>query len=227
MDVQSSRDQLFYAVNTIPDVNTNVDLRYGLVQRVIDGLVPLLRPYTWAEGEAASAYTFDSLTPDPAASGGAFLSLDTPLNPPRTAPLDNGTDTNGYTATYRVPVNAPGRYTLWLAGTPLDGKAASPFTFRVDDGLPRSVDSAPSEGGLYAGQFVWSSLGDVTLTRGPHTLTLNVTAPRPSDGRWHLSVDALCLSRVPFHPDGTRLPRIDQPAPPPVEDTHKKGKRRR
>ena len=52
------------------------------------------------------------------------------------------------------------------------------------------------------------------------TLTITVSGPRPLDNRYTLAIDAFCLSRVPFHPDGTNLPAID--FQPPADDKKKK-----
>ena len=75
---------------------------------------------------------------------------------------------------------------------------------------------------MYAGKFVWSQLGDVTLSHGPHTLTITLTGPRDRDHRYALAIDTFCLSRVPFHPNGTQMPAIDLLPPPVALD--KKGK---
>ena len=81
----------------------------------------------------------------------------------------------------------------------------------MDDGAPSTTRDAPTEGGAYAGKFVWSGLGDATLTRGPHTLTIAVTGRRAQDKRYALALDAFCLTRAPFHPDGPRQPPLDIP----------------
>ena len=75
---------------------------------------------------------------------------------------------------------------------------------------------------MYAGKFLWSHLGDATLSHGRHTLTITVTGPRARDGRYALAIDAFCLSRVPFHPNGTQLPAIEL-LPPPVLNRTKRA----
>lgn len=211
ISIQPYKDQYFYATNSIPDVASNADIRYSLLQRVLANLTEALRPYTWVEAENASQYTFDSLTPDPKASGGAFLSLDTTLDPP----VQASSTASRYQAQYRFTVNAPGRYALWASTGPLGARTSSPFTWKVDDAPPNSLGTARSEGGLYAGRFQWADLGTATLARGPHTLTLTVTGRRPADGRYVLALDALCITRAPFTPDGPHQPPIDIPLPTP------------
>ena len=208
--------QLFHVRNDIATTPQASDLRYNSFARLIDALTQILQPFVWLEGESASSYTFDSLVSDPEASGGSFLSLDTD-RPPPTSTGDSG---GGYQAVYDFSVNATGSYALWVAAGSLS--ASSPFTYTLDDGGANSSEDARPEGGLYGGKFVWSQLGTVSLTRGRHTLTINVTGPRSSDNRYVLSLDAFCLSRVPFHPNGTEKPAIAL-LPPPVErDKHGK-----
>ncbi len=201
--------QLFQIRNSIPTTPEASDLRYNAFARFIGNLSQVLQPFVWLEGESASSYTFDSPVSDSEASGGSFLSLDTDRPPP----VSTGDGGAGYEAVYRFSVGAAGAYDLWAATSPLPG--SSPFTYTLDDGGANTVFDARPEGGIYAGKFVWSQLGTVSLPRGRHTLTLSITGPRRRDNRYALSVDALCLSRVPFHPSGTEIPSIEL-LPPPV-----------
>ncbi len=215
--VQPYHDQYFYATNFIPDTAGNADIRYSLLQRVLANLTEALRPYTWIEAESASQYTFDSLVPDPKASGGAFLSLDTTLDPPAGAV----SAAPGYQARYQFSVNAAGRYAIWAAANPMGTQTSSPFTWKVDDAPASDTQAVRPAGDVYAGRFQWATLGAATLARGPHTLTLTVTKRRPSDGRYVLAVDALCVTRAAFAPDGPRQPPIDIPPPAPADKARK------
>ena len=211
INTQAYKDQYFYATNSIPDTAGNADIRYSLLQHVLANLTEALRPYTWIEAESASRYSFDSLSPDPKASGGAFLSLDTTLDPPQEA----SSAASRYQAQYQFSVNAPGRYALWAAAGPLGTGTSSPFTWKIDDALPNDMGAAQAGGTAYAGRFQWTNLGAATLARGPHTLTVTVTGRRPSDGRYVLALDAFCVTRAAFAPDGPRQPPIDIPPPAP------------
>ena len=215
---QLYEDRLFGVHNTIADTPQNADLRYNAMVRILNSLSSALQPFVWIEAERATTYTFDSLVSDSEASGGSYMALDTTRRPPATTGEDAG-----YRASYKFPVNASGTYALWIAATPVP--SSSPLTYTLDDGAANPVQDVPTEGGIYAGQFLWSHIGDVTLARGPHTLTLTVADPRP-DGRYVLSVDALCLSRAPFHPNGTEIPTIDF-QPPPTEEKDKKKKKKK
>ena len=208
--------QLFQIRNSIPTTAQASDLRYNAFARFIGNISSALQPFVWLEGESASSYTFDSLVSDSEASGGSYLALDTD-RPPPVAAGEGGT---GYEAVYQFTVGTAGSYDFWTATSPLN--QSSPFTYTLDDGGANTAFDARPEGGVYAGKFIWNQLGTVSLARGRHTLTLSVTGPRRSDGRYALSVDALCLSRVPFHPDGTEVPAIDFLPPPVLRD--KKGK---
>ncbi|BDI31143.1 hypothetical protein CCAX7_31940 [Capsulimonas corticalis] len=207
---QRYEDSLFYANNSIADNPGSDDLRYSLVTRLISQLTESLRPYAWIEGEAASDFTFDSLAASKNASGGSYLSLDTDRDSQHGTAVDSG-----YHATYNFSVNAPGRYTIWLAGSPLDSSTASPFTYSVDGAAVQDTHDVPAEGPSYGGGFVWTNLGETTLDAKRHTLTIDVTG-RSKDNRYRLDIDALCLSRVEFHPNGLTPPPIDQTTPPPA-----------
>ncbi|MBV9850791.1 MAG: hypothetical protein JO250_14045 [Armatimonadetes bacterium] len=207
IDVELLRQQFFHTENATHDTPADAPVRYQSFRQIVDGLTLALRPYVWQEGEDTSENTFDAVTPDPEASGGAYLSLDTDRAPP---PL-SADSPGAYRAVYKFPVSAPGLYTLWMAGTPPGTPAASPFTYQIDEGTPSGTRDAPSEGGAYAGKFVWSQLGDAKLARGPHTLTITVTGRRALDKHYALALDAFCITRAPFHPDGTRQPPIDIP----------------
>ena len=208
--------QLFQIRNTIPTTPEASDLRYNAFARFIGNLSSVLQPFVWLEGESASSYTFDSQVSDSEASGGSYLALDTD-RPPTVSSGDGG---SGYQAVYSFTVGTAGPYEFWTATGPLS--SSSPFTYTLDDGGANTAQDARSEGGLYAGKFVWNQLSTLSLSRGRHTLTLSVTGPRRSDGRYALAVDALCLSRVPFHPNGTQIPSIDILPPPVLRD--KNGK---
>jgi len=219
LDVEVYSERLFQIRNTIPDTDRDADLRYNQFARLVGDMTRSLQPFLWIEGEAASSYTFDSLVSDSEASGGSYLTLDTSLPPPSST----GDAQSGYRAEYKFRAGASGSYALWVAGTP--PADASPYTFTLD-GAANPAQNAP-EGGLYAGGFVWNHAGDLTLTRGQHTLTLALSGPRPRDGRYVLSVDALCLSRVPFQPNGTQIPAIELLPPVAAQDRPAKRKRGR
>ena len=212
------QERLFHARSSIPDVAEDADLRYNALAHVIDELTQILQPYVWLEAEGAQTYTFDSLVSDSEASGGSYLALDTDRPPP------TGGEAGGYHADYRFSVNGSGTYAVWAAATPIS--ASSPFTYTLDDGGENVVQDVETEGSPYAGRFTWSHLGDVTLGRGPHTLTIRATGPRVRDNRYVLSLDAFCLSRVPFHPSGTQQPAIEL-LPPPDEAPSNGSKRKK
>lgn len=207
--------RLFQIRNSIPTRAKDADLRYNAFARLVADMTQTLQPFVWLEAESASSYTFDSLISDSEASGGSYLSLDTDRLPPSSTG-----EAGGYQAEYTFTANAAGSFALWMAGSP--ARDSSPLTYTVDGGGANPVEDAPTEGDLYAGKFLWRRLGDVTLSRGKHTLTVTVAGPRQRDGRYALAIDAFCLSRVPFHPNGTQLPAIEL-LPPPVE-VDKKGR---
>jgi hypothetical protein len=204
-------DRLFQIRNTIPTTARDSDLRYNAFAHLVADMTQTLQPFFWLEGEEASSHTFDALISDSEASGGSYLSLDTGRQP-----QSSTGDAGGYRAEYTFSANSAGSYALWMAGSP--PRDSAPFTYTLDGGGANPAEDAPTEGDLYAGKFLWRRLGDVSLSRGRHTLTVTVTGPR--DGRYTLAIDAFCLSRVPFHPNGTQFPAIEL-LPPPVEKDKK------
>jgi hypothetical protein len=220
VDIQSEDQYLFLAENQTHNTVTADDpIRYESFERIVKRLTALLQPYTWVEGESSSDTTFTSIAPDADASNGAYLSLDTDQDPLTDA------QTGGYQASYTFYVTGPGVYTLWVAATP-PGGTASPFTWSVDDGPASQADDAQTQGGQYAGKFVWRDLGGLPLHLGKHTLTISVTGRRTQDQRYVLGLDAFCISRVPFAPDGATQPSVDSWLPPDTSnDKDSKGEK--
>lgn len=203
--IQQYKDELYYAKNSPGLSDDDVQLKFNRYLRLIDALSDFLRPYAWIEGENSSRNSFDALVPNADASGGVYLSLDNPKDPPL---LDSGAG-RGYSAGYTFTVNAPGRYAVWLAGSRLDDDSASTFTYAVDDGPSELVRDVPSTGVPY-GLFSWSDIGEVTLDHaGKHSITIVVNGRRKSDSQYHLMIDTLCVSSVVFNPDGPTPPDID------------------
>jgi len=192
----SYKTRLFYAMNKLDDKADTSGLRLTLLSNLVNSMLRDLQPFTRFEGEATSNHTFDSLATDPQASGGAYLSLDDANDPPL---LPSGSG-HGYQASYKFSVNTPGRYTLWLGGSPLNSDQTSPFSYRVDGGAYHEIRSIAPDGEPYGGHFVWSNLGNLTLKPGNHTLEILVQEKRRADGHYTLAVDALCLTRGDFKP---------------------------
>jgi hypothetical protein len=211
--VQQFKDQLFYAENSPAVTGDDETVKFSLFESIIGALTNMLCPYAWIEGEGASRSTFDSLVANPDASEGAYLSLDTEAEPPS---LDDGSG-RGYTALYHFTVNSLGKYTLWMSGSDLNSPDTSPFTYSIDGRAPVPVHGLPSDSAPYGGMFYWTNLGDVGIERGgSHTLTIVVSDRRRSDDHFALMVDAFCITRVPFKPNGVSHPPIAPVAAPPA-----------
>lgn len=205
IDVQHYQEQYEYSIKSGPTTSDEVDLQYTDLLRVQDALSDYLRPYAWIEGEDANPDTFDAIVPDSGSSGGGYLSLDTDRLPPRDRPGRPG----GYLADYTFTANAAGHYEVWMAGSPLDTEAVSPFSVTIDATPAIVVRGIAGTGPTYGTGFVWTDLGQVTLEAGTHKLEVLVTGPRPADDRYALDIDALLVTRAPFTPDGINRPPID------------------
>ncbi len=219
VDIQSEDNYLFLAENETHKLAADDPIRYSDFQQIVSRLTLLLQPFTWVEAESSADTTFSSVAPDTDASNGAYLSLDTDSDPP------SDDAAGGYHASYTFSVNGPGDYALWAAATP-PGSGASPFTWSVDDGPASDAEDDQTSGGPYAGKFAWRDLGDVPLRGGRHTLTIAVTGRRLEDQRYVLGLDAFCVTRVPFSPDGPTQPSVDSWLPPATpDDKDKKHKK--
>ena len=192
-------NQLFYAENHFDDKPSDLPIKYDLLRNIVRNLEATISPYVWIEGEAAKPTNFTSISNNPIASNGATLTLDTDAEPDVSA--------DGYYAQYSFGTNSAGRYELWLAGTPLDGQKNSPLIYRVNESVPSEVTG--QEGvSPYGGKFIWTKLGMVDLKLGQNVLTFRIARRAKSDNRYRMTIDAVCLSRVPFAPAGTQRPVI-------------------
>jgi hypothetical protein len=163
----------------------------------VNGILQVLQPYTWLEAERAGIHTFSEAPGAPAASGEAFLALNTDARP----------GNSGYGAEYKFNAPSNDTYTLWIACTP-PGPNTSPFVWLIDNGQARSSAEATTAGSPYmSNQFVWMNLGRVQLDKGPHTLTLRVVEQAQA-GRYALALDALMFTRGIFSPNGIARPTI-------------------
>ena len=213
MDVDQQR--LYYIKNEVmeQDSATSEKIAYPLVVSLTQDMENELNPNAWVEGEDASQQSFGTVVASHSTSGGAFLWQDT-ANPPSTdAP---------YEATYTLNVGAPGDYTVWAAiapGPPGTG-TTSPLSFSLDSGTQYDVGQAESQGMPYgsvldaatatkSGSFCWYRLGVLTLTSGPHAINFFLTGPAPTTHRFTMGIDAICLSRGSFHPDGPNKPLVN------------------
>jgi hypothetical protein len=165
------------------------------------------------EGEAASQQSFGTVVASPSASAGAFLWQDTE-NPP----ADSDTP---YQASYTLNVGAPGDYTVWasIAPGPPGSDNTSPMAYSVDSGTQYDVELPESSGQSYGsvldaatathvGSFCWYKIGALSLTPGVHSINLTITGPAKASHRYTMGIDALCLTRGTFVPNGTQPPRM-------------------
>jgi len=102
---------------------------------------------------------------------------------------------------YSLIVGEEGSYGLWMGGTPpgpggeLYPSYASPFSLRIDGGEPRiihreDVDVVEN----YSTTGYWYLIRQpIALTKGAHTLRVEVAERRRYDSRYYFSIDALFL----------------------------------
>jgi hypothetical protein len=187
---------------------------FAMAATALDGIISVMQPYTWLEAERAESHTFSEVTSNAAASGSAFLSLNTESKP----------GSSGYGATYKFNVPADDSYTLWISCTP-PGPQASPFVWIVDNSGQHFSTEGSSVGSNYlSNQFAWMNLGRVVLRKGAHTLTLRVTDQAPGLGRFAFAADAVLFTRGAFVPNGISQPTLLSPADINVTDAANKAR---
>jgi hypothetical protein len=175
---------------------------FAMAATALDGIIAVMQPYTWLEAERAESHTFSEVTSNAAASGSAYLTLNTDSKP----------GSSGYGATYRFNVPADDSYTLWISCTP-PGPQSSPFVWIVDNAGQHFSTEGSSIGSNYlSNQFAWMNLGRVTMKKGAHMLTLRVTDQAPGLGRYAFAADAFLITRGAFVPNGISQPTLLTPA---------------
>lgn len=172
------------------------DIAFGLAEGAVSQMLSEVKPYIWIEGEQANSQTFGEVVDDPAASGGAYLRLDT----------DRAPTEEGYATQYLFNINRSDIYNIWVACTP-PGPDTSPFVWLVDTGQPSLPESNAPTGFFYLeNRFAWQKIGEAQLNPGQHSLTIRVT--QPANGRYRLDIDAILITDHPFTPDGVLKPVV-------------------
>lgn len=178
---------------------------YGFARGTLESLILSVAPYIWIEGENPfeKLHTFNEIASHVEASGGEYLRLNTPFDPPRF----------GYGTRYQFDVPQDGRYTVWLAGS-LPGPGTSPIRWRVNNEPEMKPVNLTPQGETYLnGYFGWIQLGTVTLKRGAQQkLSIYAIDRAASPADYVFSIDAICLTMQPFDPHGTQKPLPVDPA---------------
>jgi hypothetical protein len=187
---------------------------YSLARPGLDELTALVQPYIWIEGESTKIQTFTDVAPNAEASSGAYLRLDTGVQPGRL----------GYGARYYFDVPADGEYNVWLAGT-LPGPYTSPIRWKVNSDPERDPQNVvPPQTAYVSDRFGWTLLGTVHLAKGQsEAIGILVTDRARATGHYLFAIDALLLTTKQFHPNATVRPLPVEIAPgksAPVKKAH-------
>ena len=214
MDVDEQR--FYYIKNEVLGNNDEAHQQtaYPLLVALNSDMKRELDTNAWVEGESASQQTFGTVVASSGASGGAYLWQDTDRDPVIIS--------NPYEATYTLNVGAPGEYTVWASvapGPPGTG-STSPLSYSLDTGTRYDVSQPDASGDPYgsvldaatethAGNFRWYRIGSLSLTPGVHSLNFYITGKAPATKRYTLGIDAICLARGSFVPNGAQKPEVD------------------
>ncbi|MEI6914011.1 MAG: hypothetical protein WCL39_02650, partial [Armatimonadota bacterium] len=174
-------------------------------------------PYIWVEAEDRidSNFNYSRLGGIPGLGGGAFLGLETAVEPP--------SDT-GWFAQYRIDVPKGGAYQMWVRENYMG--YSSPSSWRIDDGewmqaSAQLLAEDPQVVTLYNAVedtrqiFAWYHYGAAKLSEGRHTITLRVDKKRgkglavtmADDRQYAKLVDCFLLTQGGFTPSGNSKPR--------------------
>ena len=142
-------------------------------------------PMIWLEGDRASPNSFNGVARSSQCNDGTYLWLNSADDPPPDKP---------YSASWTFAVTVPGSYEMWLGGTPPGEDFCSPVTW-LFDGHPLHVERRAPGGTLYLPIFHWTSMGEIGLALGRHTLSLTVTGRRiEPDNCYVFAVDAITFT---------------------------------
>lgn len=189
-DVEAFR-QLSTTVNQDPS-----GAYFGMRAR-LERLRRSLAPMVWMEGETSRTNTFSEIISDPAASGGAALSLST-----RVLPMSGH-----FSAQYTVNPRFTGQQEIW-ASVRGSSEAIRSLRAWVDDAELEPVQPVPL--GIYGTGFGWVNLGAVNLN--PRPMNLQIRVPAPIAGP--ISLDAIVVTPADYRPSGPFLnwnPPVPQP----------------
>jgi hypothetical protein len=162
------------------------------------------KDFIWLEGEsatekdvAAHPWWYDQVKKD-VLSGGEWL--------------HHFSDKKPGSASFTFEVKTAGKYVFWLRANPL----ASELRWSVDEAGEQLVDFTETRGhqNIAADEkpdlrfLAWVRVGELALREGKHTLKLRFT----SKNQHHGGLDCLCLTQVPFIPNGVLKPDAMQAA---------------
>jgi hypothetical protein len=168
--------------------------------------------FIWIEGENTSAVepagakvTLEQ-GPVNVLSGGKWMKANIDAGS-----VDAAIPASGIILSYAANVSSGASYDLWMhIGFEL---VRSPFDWRIDQGAWQTVKPTDytidlQEIGVWA-PVAWIDLGKQNLTAGNHTVQIHLSKLKDKDGQYQrilFSLDCLCLSAQPFHPDGVIKP---------------------
>ncbi len=168
----------------------------------------LAQDFFWLEGEAASRqdvkkhpWWYDKVKKD-VLSGGEWL--------------HHFSDAGEGSAEWEFEVATPGSYVLWLRANP----TAAKLLWSQDGGQEQEVDFANARGTQNIAEdnkpdlrfLAWARAGTLKCMPGKHSVKLRFASP----ASFHGGVDCLCITKVPFVPNGTQKPGTKAPAGPDV-----------
>ncbi len=148
----------------------------------------IVAPFDWIEAESSRDTNFSQMSAQSGCSGGAALSLHTPVT----------TDPKGFYANYNVHSNVKSDLQVWIAGK-IPKEATKYVTVEIA-GQRVGIQEGPVS--PYGNGFGWYHLGTAKLLNTSSVITLSVNSPEGA----YLAVDVVLLYPGDFKPNGVNMP---------------------
>lgn len=175
-----------------------------LIPFLFCSLLALPQNFIWLEGERVSEANqgFDIVKVSNVLSEGAWL-----VKTLSGEEVKEGKLGDGLRLIYRFNVEEPGDYNLWIRlGYEF---VRAPLSWRLDNGewqeiKPHDLTTNLTELSPWY-EVAWLKAGKVSLSPGPHELTILANKPGP-DGRFLLAIDVIAFVKGEWVPDGDLKP---------------------
>ncbi len=157
------------------------------MRRMLRRFAELLSPIAWVEAESTRETTFSEIAPLPGASGNQALLLRSLLPP-----------TEGYTATYSVPVADRNAVELWVAAR-LSPERRRELEATVGGQTLLATENPISS---YGAGFAWYHLGTTRLTGNVAKVSLRMLSGPGAEA----AIDTLVFAPPDWRPNGVQYP---------------------
>lgn len=172
-------------------LESSPDKAYALAKRIQLSLTAMLTGVVWAEFESSTDHLFSDVVSDAGCSGGAYLTVRTPL----------AEATGLVQATVNVPQRTTGNLEVWVAARIPNPSDRANLKLKIG-GQVMSFNSPPLS--PYGSGFAWYQLGTTRLPSFKTPVRVEINGTTSTD----VSLDCLVLSPQPFQPNNVQMPEF-------------------